>query len=138
WGYCTVEPGRFRPVRFAILSDIQGNITALRAVLNEIAAREDVGRILSTGDIVGLGPHPNEVIDTLREEKIDSVKGNYDDTIANERPSSGVDYADETAERVDRAAVVWTYRHLTPENMEFLKNLPYDLRILETGGSISI
>ena len=30
-------------MRFAILSDIQGNITALRAVLNEIAAREDVG-----------------------------------------------------------------------------------------------
>jgi predicted phosphodiesterase len=125
-------------VRFAILSDIQGNIAALHAVLDEIARREDVGRTLTTGDLVGLGPHPNEVIDTLRDQKIDSVKGNYDDAIAFERISSGVDFADESAERVDRAAVAWTRRRLTPENMEYLQKLPFDLRILETGGTLSI
>lgn len=125
-------------MQFAILSDIQGNVTALRAVLDDISHREDVGRILTTGDLVGLGPHPNEVIDTLREEKIDSVKGNYDDAIAFGRISTGVDYADDSAERVDRAAVNWTARRLNPENMEYLQHLPYDLRIMETGGTVSI
>jgi predicted phosphodiesterase len=120
------------------MSDVQGNVDALRAVLDDIVSREGVEATFSTGDIVGLGPHPNEVLDLLREAGVESVKGNYDDAVAFQRLSSGVDFPDEAAEQVDRAAVSWTRRTLTPENIEYVRNLPFDLRILETGGSVKV
>ncbi|GGF86813.1 hypothetical protein GCM10010916_00180 [Paenibacillus abyssi] len=42
--------------RIAIISDIHGNIPALEAVLNNIAARL-ITRIFCLGDLVGKVPH---------------------------------------------------------------------------------
>lgn len=125
-------------MRIAVIADIQGNVDALQAVLDDIASRENIEAIFSTGDLVGLGPHPNDVLRLLREAGVECVKGNYDDAVAFQRISTGVDFADEAAERVDRAAVSWTRRALTPENVDYLKNLPFDLRILETGGTVKV
>jgi len=47
-------------MKLAIFSDIHGNITALREVLRDID-RENVDKRFCLGDLVGYGPHPNEV-----------------------------------------------------------------------------
>jgi predicted phosphodiesterase len=119
-------------VRLAIISDIHANREALTAILADIETQGNIEQIISAGNSVGLGPHPNEVLDLLREKNVESVMGNYEDAIVFDRMSSGVDFADEAAERVDRAAVRWTRRELNPENFKQLENLPQNLRLIGT------
>ena len=66
-------------MKYAILSDVHGNIEALDAVLDECRARS-VEAYASLGDIVGYGPNPNECVKRIVEFDTDlSVKGNHDD-----------------------------------------------------------
>jgi predicted phosphodiesterase len=114
------------------MSDIQGNLEALNAVLEDLEAHSSVDEIISAGNAVGLGPRPNEVLDVLKTRGVETVMGNYEDAIAFERLSSGVDFPDEVAARVDRAAVLWTRRELTPENLKRVENLPQNVRLIGT------
>ena len=117
-------------MRFAVISDVQANLSALRAVLAAIDEIEPaVDRVVCAGDLVGRGPQPNEVIDMLREREIEAVRGNYDDAVAYDRLGSGVDFGDEHAEQVDRMAVHWTRGTLTEENLSFVRALPRDVRL---------
>lgn len=59
----------------ALLSDIHANLTALEAVL---AALPPVGRLWVTGDSVGYGPDPSDVLALLRERGALIVAGNHD------------------------------------------------------------
>jgi predicted phosphodiesterase len=124
-------------MKFAVLSDIQGNLSALQAVLEALDAEErTLDSILALGDIVGLGPHPNEVVDLLKSHDIESVRGNYDEAVAFERAGSGVDFINQEAEAMDQRAVLWTRQTLTPQNLEFLRGLPRDIRLLRVPGGI--
>ncbi len=64
-------------MRLAILSDIHGNLEALKAVLADLDAQA-VDRAASLGDVVGYGPQPEEVVRLLRERGIPSVMGNHE------------------------------------------------------------
>lgn len=126
-------------MRIALIANVQGNLPALRAVLQHIdALPEGVDAVVSAGDNVGLGPNPNEVVDLLRARKIESVRGNYDDAVGHERIGSGVDFATEREEALDRAAVNWTARTLTPGNLEYIRALPRDLRLLPGGVRVRV
>jgi predicted phosphodiesterase len=116
-------------MRFAVISDVQGNMPALQAVLEAIDRHENVERIICAGDLVGLGPSPNEVLDLLREREVESIMGNYDDAVAWDRMGSGVDFASVQAEYSDAAAIEWTRNVLTPDNFAYLRDLPGDLRL---------
>lgn len=117
-------------MRFAVISDIHGNLAALESVLADIEALDPgVDRTVCAGDIVGHGAHPNEVIALLRSRDIDSVLGNYDDAVAGERVSTGADYATESAREVDYAAVRWTRQQLSPDSISYLQGLPREMRL---------
>ena len=60
----------------AIISDIHGNLEALKAVLADIEL-QGVSAIYCLGDIVGYGPNPRECVDIAREFTL-SVLGNHD------------------------------------------------------------
>ncbi len=62
---------------FAVISDIHGNLEALRAVLGQI---EELGisEIVCLGDIVGYGPNPLECLDLVAEHCGRHVMGNHD------------------------------------------------------------
>jgi predicted phosphodiesterase len=120
------------------VSGVHGNLAALQAVMEEIGRQERVERILCAGDVVGLGPHPNEVIDVLRDARADVVKGNYDDAVAFDRISSGVDFPDAESEQVDRRALAWTRRTLTADSMTYLRDLPFDVRLLDLGTRVEV
>jgi len=53
-------------MRLAVLSDIHSNLPALEAVLAAIDGLGGVDGIRVLGDIVGYGPHPDEVVARLR------------------------------------------------------------------------
>jgi predicted phosphodiesterase len=124
-------------MRFAVISDVQANLPALQAVLGALESEQRIERVICAGDLVGLGPHPNEVLDLLRERDVESVMGNYDDAIVLDRIGSGADFPTMEEEDADRAAMGWTRGALTPENLQYLQNLPSDLH-LEHGAQMRI
>lgn len=125
-------------MRFAVLSDVHGNLGALRAVLNVVQADAEIATIICAGDLVGLGPQPNEVISLLRDVGAEAVMGNYDDAVAFNRLSSGVDFPDDTAEQLDRTALAWTRRTLSPESLRYLRDLRRQVRLLGIGGRFEL
>lgn len=108
-------------MRYAILSDIHSNLEALTGVLSKVDAL-DVDEILTLGDIVGYNANPNECIEIIKKRGIRSVIGNHDSRASGlEEPSNFNPTAAE--------AVYWTRKHLTEENVEFLRNLPQKLLV---------
>jgi predicted phosphodiesterase len=63
----------------AILSDIHGNLEALRAVLEDIESK-GIEEIVCVGDIVGYGPNPVECLNIARRFKL-SILGNHEEAV---------------------------------------------------------
>ena len=75
----------------AILSDIHGNIQALKAVLGELEG-ESYDHLIVAGDIVSRCLHDAECIDLVRELGCAAIAGNSDIWVAtNDHPGSGRD-----------------------------------------------
>lgn len=53
-------------MRLVLLSDIHANVTALQAVLEDVANLRNIDAIALLGDLVNYGPRPNEVIEIVR------------------------------------------------------------------------
>ena len=64
-------------MRIALISDLHANEVALAAVLADIK-RVGVDRIVCLGDVATLGPHPESVLQTLRDLGCPCIKGNHD------------------------------------------------------------
>jgi diadenosine tetraphosphatase ApaH/serine/threonine PP2A family protein phosphatase len=108
-------------MRYAILSDIHGNLEALSEVLG-VVDEMGVTRIVCLGDVVGYGANPNEVVDAIRERAETTIRGNHDE--------AALDPAQETyfnSWAVD--AIRWTREQLTEDSASFLSQLPYESRI---------
>jgi predicted phosphodiesterase len=101
-------------MRYAIISDIHANLTAFRAVLNDL---DHVDRFWCLGDVVGYGPDPNECVELLRKLPHIAVAGNHDWAVIGELPLS--DFNNDA-----RHACEWTRKQLTPANETYLIQLP--------------
>lgn len=119
-------------MRFAVIGDIHSNIIALDAVLADIKSKA-VDFILSTGDLVGYAPFPNEVIQRLRREGILSIQGNYDRAVGNKELVCGCDYQEERQLEMAGRSMAFTNAAVIDEARNYLRNLPESL-IVEAGG----
>lgn len=64
---------------FAIITDIHGNSPALESVLNDISFKKEIDHIFCLGDVVGIGPESNEVLNLLTQrDGISFVVGDHD------------------------------------------------------------
>ena len=70
-------PRARRPDSFAVITDVHANLPALLAVFAELDAR-GISAVFCCGDIVGYGPWPNEVVETLRARGVTAIRGNVD------------------------------------------------------------
>jgi predicted phosphodiesterase len=102
-------------VRYLFLSDIHSNLEALEKCLQLAEGKYD--EIICLGDLVGYGPDPNAVIVRLREVARVIIRGNHD------KACCGLSDAAEF-NPLARLATDWTREHLTPDHIEFLRNLP--------------
>jgi predicted phosphodiesterase len=117
-------------VRYLIISDVHGNWEALRGVLNHVR-RKRFDRVIFLGDAVGYGASPNQVLSWLRSLGPPPVvvRGNHD------RVCAGLDSA-EYFNRYAREAALWTFEHLEPRNLEYLRSFPSGP--IELGGGLAI
>jgi diadenosine tetraphosphatase ApaH/serine/threonine PP2A family protein phosphatase len=105
-------------VRYAVFSDVHGNLESLEAVLAH-AASQGVGFHLCLGDVIGYGANPNECIERVRAlPAVVCLKGNHDAAAVDTRERA---YFHEVA----LEGIQFSARRLTPENTEYLRALPY-------------
>jgi len=101
-------------MRLAVLSDIHANLAALDAVLDDLPA---VDELWVTGDTVGYGPQPNEVIRRLQERGATAVMGNHD--------GAAIGTVDTRWFNPDAAAAIeWTVGVIDDGSQEWLRALP--------------
>lgn len=94
--------------KIAIISDVHGNITALKAVLSDIEKRE-INIIMCLGDSTAKFPDSDIVIDILKEKCEVVLKGNCDETISLPNIKKGR---------------FWTRDKIGEKRAEYLYNLP--------------
>ncbi len=113
-------------MRYLVISDIHGNLEALRAVLAH-AARKRRDAVLFLGDAVGYGAAPNQVVERLRHmgQKVYGVRGNHDRVVLD--PEQGAVFFNPHA----RHAAAWSAEVLTPVNRRYLEGLPIGPRLIE-------
>lgn len=69
-------------MKAAILTDIHGNAPALQAVLKDIDQQGDIEWLFCLGDMIGLGPYSNEVLDMLYNRKnLTAIAGNHEQAV---------------------------------------------------------
>jgi diadenosine tetraphosphatase ApaH/serine/threonine PP2A family protein phosphatase len=102
-------------VRYAILSDIHGNLEALEAVLTHAASRAD--GVLCLGDVVGYGADPVACVERVAERAQAVVAGNHEHGVAGLLP---LDWFNDRA----RAAAEWTRRRLDDDHLAWLAARP--------------
>jgi len=116
----------------AVITDIHANLPALQAALARI---EELGieRIYCGGDLVGYGPHPNEVCALIQERGIPTIYGNYDHAIARDEHDCGCAYITEHDRELGQQSVEWTLVNTDQASKDFMRELPFDLRF-DAGG----
>lgn len=108
--------------KVALISDIQGNYTALRLVLKQIDT-ENVEKIICLGDVAS-GAHPHEVLELLRHRQIPVVKGNMDDEILYPRRHESDNLDSQRYDDIDQ----WCSEQLTDEDRAQMSSFVHLLR----------
>jgi putative phosphoesterase len=80
------------------------------------------------GDLVGDGPHPNEVCRLIEERRIPTIYGNYDCAIARDLDDCGCAYVTAHDRELGQQSVDWTLAHSDQRSKAFMRELPFDVR----------
>ena len=110
----------------AVITDIHGNLPALQAALARIDEL-GIARVYCGGDLVGYGPHPNEVCAVIQERAIPTIYGNYDYAIARDLDDCGCAYGTPHERALGQQSVDWTLEHTDRPAKDFMRELPFDL-----------
>jgi predicted phosphodiesterase len=124
-------------MRIALIADLHANLPAARAVIED-AANIGCDAVWCAGDVVGRGPHPNEVVELLRDREIPTVQGNWDEAIGMGRSVSGSIWESPATEDQGRESLTWTRERLAEDEMAWLRQLPLVLRLQVEGRTAQV
>jgi putative phosphoesterase len=113
--------------RAAVITDVHANLPALQAALARIDEL-GISDVYCGGDLVGYGPHPNEVCALIAERGIPTIYGNYDYAIARELEDCGCAYITQHDRELGQRSVEWTLAHTDRAAKEFMRGLPFDMQ----------
>ena len=114
------------PDAVAVITDIHANLPALQAALGRVDEL-GIGRIYCGGDLVGYGPHPNEVCALVQKRGIPTIYGNYDYAIARDLEDCGCAYVTQHDRELGQRSVEWTLEHSDQASKDFMHGLPFDM-----------
>jgi len=107
-------------MRFAVVSDIHANLQAWKAVLLDIRSQA-IEKIICLGDIVGYGPNPAQVLESVHANVDHLVLGNHDAVLCGKLDA-------ELFNDRARTIIEWTADRLNDKAIAFLCGLPLSLR----------
>jgi putative phosphoesterase len=100
-------------LRIVVISDIHSNLDAFEAVIADLPEYDE---LFCLGDLVGYGPHPNEVVEKLRQLRPSVVlMGNHDYAVVTGDTEGFSSHAAE--------AVEWTRKKIFAQNRDYLATL---------------
>lgn len=111
-------------MKIGVITDIHSNIQALNAVLDELD-KIKVDKIICCGDIIGIGPNPEEVVQALIKRKniIIAVRGNHEQYLLKGLPKHIHDDKRSMGDEEIKNHK-WTHSKLSDSSKEFLEELP--------------
>lgn len=121
-------------MRIAIISDIHGNLEALKTCLEDIKKR-NIDKIFCLGDIVEKGCHAEECVKLVRENCEVVVQGNCDvdlDTSVYKKSLHNISV------ELMHKRVNWLNSLLSEESKNYLLNLPFSYEFYMSGSLIRI
>lgn len=118
-------------MRIAIISDIHGNLEALKTTLKDIEKR-NVDKIICLGDIIAKGVHPRECIELIKEKCEVVIQGNTDAYFSIEHD----DIDDLSIEEQKR--IKWNQELITQEDRNYLLNLPFCYEFYMSGSLVRL
>jgi predicted phosphodiesterase len=102
-------------MRYAVISDIHGNVEALNAVLADIS-EQSIDKIICLGDIVGYYPDPEKCIELVKKHVDFCLAGNHDYAAIGRIDTQNFTYH-------AFAAMEWTKQNISENASEFLESL---------------
>ena len=118
-------------MKIAIISDIHGNLEALKATLKDIEERK-VEKIICLGDIIAKGIHPKECLALIRTKCEIVLQGNCDIYFSTEHRN--IDEMDEQ----ERKRIKWNQSLINKEDREYLLNLPFCYEFYMSGSLVRL
>lgn len=112
-------------MKIGIITDVHSNIIALNTVLNEFE-KIKVDKIICCGDVIGIGPNPEETIQALikRKDILLAVRGNHEQYLLKGLPKNVHDDGRTMSlEEIDNHE--WTHSKLSENSKILLANSKY-------------
>lgn len=118
-----------RPVygRVAVFGGVYSNHLALAAAIAD-AKERDVDAIFCLGDLGAFGPNPDRVFPLLRDNRVQVVKGNYDDSIARGLDDCQCGYTDPLDNHYARLSYQYTFQRTSPDHRATMGAFPDEIR----------
>ena len=107
-------------MRLALISDIHGNITGLKAVLAQMQKTGGVDALYVLGDLIGVGAATDEVLDLLIQNHAHMLRGNWEELLSDIESH----VLKTTNPELARRAATWAYAHLSSTYRDLLQRLP--------------
>jgi protein phosphatase len=119
--------------KIAIISDIHGNLEALKATISDIKKR-GINKIYCLGDIIAKGTHSKECIDIIKKECEVVISGNCDYNFSKDFSNEELNQKDE----IELKRIRWNKQKLTPEDISYLQSLPFCHEIYISGSLVRL
>ncbi len=111
----------------ALFGGIYSNHHALEAAIRDAQSRGAVA-IYCLGDLGAFGPHPDLVFPLLRENGVQTLAGNYDDSLARGLDDCQCGYTDPRDNHFARISYLYTFQKTSRQNRDWLATLSGEIR----------
>lgn len=117
-------------MKIAFISDIHGNLEALKETINDIKKR-NVDKIICLGDIIAKGTHSKECLKLVRDNCDIVISGNCDRHFSKQHDL-------EKLTEIERRRVEWNQKILNEEERNYLSSLPFSYEFYMSGSLIRV
>ena len=117
-------------MKIAIISDVHGNLEALKATLKDIQKR-NVYKIYCLGDTLAKGVHAKECIKLIKENCEIVLQGNTDEYFSKEHNL-------EEKNEIEQKRIKWNQSLISQEDREYLQSLSFSYEFYMSGRLVRI
>lgn len=118
-------------MNIAIISDVHGNLEALKSTIKDIEKR-NVDKIICLGDIIAKGVHSKECIALIKEKCDVILQGNCDEHFSKTHENIS------SMPEQEQKRIKWNQSLITMEDRKYLLNLPFCYEFYMSGSLVRL